>query len=98
MMPASQEDIRNTINMKKYILTGIAAAVFAVGCAGPSNNTERGALQGGVLGGIVGGIIGHNKGGKTAEGAALGALGGALLGGAVGNAQDKKKKNDTDNK
>jgi len=53
--------------MKKYILTGIAAVVFTAGCAGPSNNTERGALQGGVIGGIVGGIIGHNKGGKTAE-------------------------------
>jgi uncharacterized protein YcfJ len=85
--------------MKKYILTGIATAVLMAGCAGPMNNTERGAAQGAVLGGILGAVIGHNtKGKKTAEGAAICALGGALLGGAVGNAQDKKEKNDTDNK
>ena len=77
--------------MKIYIIAGLAAVVFAAGCAGPMNNTERGAAQGAVAGGILGAIIGNNtKGKNTAEGAAIGALGGAVLGGAIGNSQDKK--------
>ena len=66
-----------------------ALMLGAVGCAGPSNHTERGAATGAVLGGLTGAIIGHNKGRHGAEGAAIGAVVGGLLGGAVGNQQDK---------
>jgi uncharacterized protein YcfJ len=77
--------------MKKYIVTSLAAIVLATGCMTPSNNTEAGAARGAVVGGILGAVIGNNtKGKNTAEGAAIGALGGALLGGALGNAKDKK--------
>jgi hypothetical protein len=80
--------------IKIITLTMVAAFTFGLmGCAGPMNNTERGATQGAVLGGILGAVIGHNKGRKTAEGAAIGALGGAVLGGAVGNRQDKQSGN-----
>jgi uncharacterized protein YcfJ len=78
--------------MKKYIITGMTAAVILTGCAGPMNNTERGAATGAVIGGLTGAIIGHQKG-RGAEGAAIGAIGGGLLGGAVGNSQDKKADN-----
>ena len=66
-----------------------ALMVGAIGCAGPSNHTERGAATGGVLGGLAGAVIGHNKNRRGAEGAAIGAVVGGLLGGAVGNQQDK---------
>ena len=79
--------------MKKKTIISVLTSAFvlsAVSCAGPSNDTERGAATGAVLGGITGAIIGHQKG-RGAEGAAIGAVGGGLLGGAVGNQQDKKK-------
>ena len=80
--------------MKKYIITGMTTAVILTGCAGPMNNTERGAATGAAIGALGGAILGHNtKGKKTAEGAAIGALGGAVLGGAIGNSQDKKAGN-----
>ena len=66
-----------------------ALMVGAIGCAGPSNQTERGAATGVVLGGLAGAVIGHNKNRRGAEGAAIGAVVGGLLGGAVGNQQDK---------
>jgi uncharacterized protein YcfJ len=69
------------------------ASAMLIGCAGPMNNTERGAATGAVLGGLLGAVVGHNKGRKTAEGAAIGALGGAVLGGAIGNRQDKQRQN-----
>ena len=71
-------------------LTIVTLAVTAIGCFGPSNNTERGAGTGAILGGILGGVIGHQSC-RGGEGAAIGAVGGALLGGAAGNEQDKKE-------
>ena len=71
----------------------INPSAMLIGCAGPMNNTERGAATGAVLGGLLGAVVGHNKGRKTAEGAAIGALGGAVLGGAIGNRQDKQSGN-----
>ena len=47
-----------------------ALMVGAIGCAGPSNHTERGAATGAVLGGLAGAVIGHNKNRRGAEGAA----------------------------
>ena len=90
-MNASDVDSSTINQMKKYIVTSLAATVLATGCMAPSNNTEAGAARGAVVGGILGAVIGNNtKGKKTAEGAAIGAAAGALLGGAVGNAKDKK--------
>ena len=77
------------IMKNKLVLLALTSAML-IGCAGPMNQTERGAATGAVLGGLLGGVIGHNKGRKTAEGAAIGALGGAVLGGALGNRQDKQ--------
>ena len=82
----------NKIMKNKLVLLALTSAMF-VGCAGPMNNTERGAATGAVLGGLLGAVVGHNKGRKTAEGAAIGALGGAVLGGALGNRQDKQQQN-----
>ena len=90
-MDASDVDSSTINQMKKYIVTSLAAVVLATGCMAPSNNTEAGAARGGALGALGGAIIGHQKG-RGAEGAAIGALGGALLGGALGNAKDKKDK------
>ena len=70
----------------------VTLAVTAIGCFGPRNNTETGALQGAAIGGILGGIIG-NQSGRAGEGAGIGAAAGAILGGAAGNAEDKKQGN-----
>ena len=83
----------NSYIMKNKLVILSLASAMLIGCAGPMNNTERGAATGAVLGGLLGGVIGHNKGRKTAEGAAIGALGGAVLGGALGNRQDKQTGN-----
>ena len=91
-MNASDVDSSTINQMKKYIVTSLAATVLATGCMAPSNNTEAGAARGAVVGGILGAVIGNNTKGQTAEGAAIGAAAGALLGGAVGNAKDKKDK------
>ena len=78
--------------MKKYIITGITAVVIFSGCAGPMNNTEKGALGGGVIGAGLGAIIG-NQSGEAGKGALIGGAAGAILGGAAGNAKDKKSGN-----
>ncbi len=78
--------------MKKYIITGMTAAVILTGCAGPMNNTERGAVTGTVLGAGLGAIIG-NQSVEAGKGALLGGAAGALLGGGIGNAKDKKSGN-----
>ena len=83
----------NSYIMKNKLVILTLASAMLIGCAGPMNNTERGAATGAVLGGLLGGVIGHNKGRKTAEGAAIGVLGGAVLGGALGNRQDKQTGN-----
>ena len=57
-----------------------ALMVGAIGCAGPSNHTERGAATGAVLGGLAGAVIGHNKNRRGAEGAAIGALASTVFG------------------
>ncbi len=79
--------------MKKYIITSLAAIVFATGCMGPTNNTQQGAGLGAALGAGLGAIIGYQSG-EAGKGALLGGAAGALLGGAAGNARDIK----TDNK
>ena len=43
----------------KLVILSLASAML-IGCAGPMNNTERGAATGAVLGGLLGGVIGHN--------------------------------------
>ena len=80
--------------MKKYVITSLAAIVFATGCMGPANNTLQGAGLGGALGALGGAIIGHQGGTGRGKGALIGGLAGAVLGGAAGNARDIK----TDNK
>jgi uncharacterized membrane protein YjjB (DUF3815 family) len=74
--------------LSKWLVAVIIAA-GTTGCFGPSNNTEKGAIQGAVFGGLLGGVIGHQSG-KGGEGAVIGAAAGALLGGAAGNEEDKK--------
>lgn len=78
------------MNKKIAVLYLVPALILgAMGCAGPANQTERGAATGAVLGGLAGAVIGHNSNRRGAEGAAIGAVVGGLLGGAVGNQQDK---------
>ncbi|ACB76451.1 YXWGXW repeat-containing protein [Opitutus terrae] len=69
-----------------------AALSLTAGCAGPTNNTQRGAAGGAVLGGLAGAIIGNNRGsGNAASGAAIGAAAGAIAGGAIGHSKDKRE-------
>ena len=65
--------------IKKLVMLSVLA--ISVGCFGPSNNTQKGAVQGAVLGGLLGGVIGHQSG-SAGEGAGIGAAAGAILGGA----------------
>ena len=78
--------------MKKYVITSLAAIVFTTGCMGPANETHRGAGLGTILGAGLGAVLGHQSG-ETGKGALIGGAAGALLGGAAGNARDNRAEN-----
>lgn len=80
-------------SQKQRTFTLVLTAVsLTAGCAGPTNNTQRGAAGGAVLGGLAGAIIGNNRGsGNAASGAAIGAAAGAIAGGALGHSKDKRE-------
>ncbi len=79
--------------MKRIILSGVACAMIATGCASTQENpnTAKGAGVGAAVGGVLGAVIGHQTG-KRNEGALIGAALGGGLGGMIGNRLDKQQK------
>lgn len=79
--------------MKRMILSGVACAMIATGCASTQENpnTAKGAGVGAAVGGVLGAVIGHQTG-KRNEGALIGAALGGGLGGMIGNRLDKQQK------
>ena len=80
--------------MKKILVTVLAAAVIATGCAAPQTNTGRGAVYGtaggAAAGALAGQLIGRNTQ-STLIGAAVGAAIGGLTGAGVGNYMDRQE-------
>lgn len=83
--------------MIRKILTGLAAAVFLIGCTNTDtvtgertrNNTGTGAIIGAIAGAAAGTLAGGNDRRNAIIGAGIGALGGA----AIGHYMDQQEQN-----
>lgn len=78
--------------MKKALIIGILAVIFAtgIGCTNMSR-TQQGVASGAALGALGGAGIAAISGGYAGWGALAGAGAGALAGGIIGHSQDNRR-------
>lgn len=79
---------------RNLVLVGLVLIFVITGCAGPRNQTEKGAMIGTGVGAATGAILGQAIGGDTEGtliGAGIGALAGGIAGGMIGNYMDRQE-------